>query len=120
MSEQSVEERIAELRKQIHYHNYRYYVLNDPVISDHEYDMLMRELKELEAAHPELITPDSPTQRVGAEPLEAFSKVTHPVPMLSLGNAFDEAELRAWRERVLKLLPEDTELAYVVEPKAWL
>ena len=117
MSEQSVEERIAELRKQIHYHNYRYYVLNDPVISDHEYDMLMRELKELEAAHPELITPDSPTQRVGAEPLEAFSKVTHPVPMLSLGNAFDEAELRAWRERVLKLLPEDTELAYVVEPK---
>jgi len=117
MAEKSVEERIAELRRQIHYHNYRYYVLNDPVISDHEYDMLMRELRELEAAHPELITPDSPTQRVGAEPLEAFSKVTHPVPMLSLGNAFDEAELRAWRERVLRLLPEGTELAYVVEPK---
>lgn len=116
MAEKSVE-RLAELRRQIHYHNYRYYVLNDPVISDHEYDLLFRELQELEAAHPELITPDSPTQRVGAEPLEAFSKVRHPVPMLSLSNAFDEAELRAWRERFLRLLPEESEPAYVVEPK---
>ena len=117
MAEKKVEERIADLRKQIRYHNYRYYVLNDPVVSDHEYDLLLRELQDLEAAHPELITPDSPTQRVGAEPLEAFSKVRHPVPMLSLANAFDEAELRAWRERFLRLLPEETALAYVVEPK---
>ena len=114
---QRVEDRIAELRKQIRFHNYRYYVLDDPVVSDHQYDLLLRELQELETAHPELITSDSPTQRVGAEPLEAFSKVTHPVPMLSLGNAFDEAELRAWRERFLRLLPDDTRLAYVVEPK---
>jgi len=116
----SVEERIEELRREIHYHNYRYYVLNSPVISDAEYDRLMRELRELEAAHPELITPDSPTQRVGAEPLDKFEKVRHPKPMLSLSDAFDEEELRAWLERISKLLPEGVtakDLEYVVEPK---
>ena len=111
------EERIAELRKLISYHNYRYFVLDDPVVSDREYDLLLRELQALEAEHPDLVTADSPTQRVGAEPVEGFSKVRHPVPMLSLGNAFDEAEIVAWRDRFLRLLPDDTPLAYVVEPK---
>jgi DNA ligase (NAD+) len=115
-----VKERIEELRKDIRYHNYRYYVLDSPVVSDAEYDRLMRELRELEAAHPELVTPDSPTQRVGAEPLDKFEKVRHPKPMLSLIDAFDEEELRAWLERISKLLPEGVapeDLQYVVEPK---
>ncbi len=118
MTIEEIRQRVEELRRQIHYHNYRYHVLDDPVISDAEYDALMHELRALEAAYPALITPDSPTQRVGAEPLDRFEKVIHPVPMLSLGNAFDEAELRAWRERVLRLLPAGTpEPAYVAEPK---
>jgi DNA ligase (NAD+) len=116
----SIVERIEELRKDIRYHNYRYYVLDSPVVSDAEYDRLMRELQELEAAHPELVTPDSPTQRVGAEPLDRFEKVRHPKPMLSLSDAFEEEELRAWLERISKLLPEGVgpeDLQYVVEPK---
>jgi len=115
-----VEERIEELRKEIRYHNYRYHVLDSPVVSDAEYDGLMQELRELEAAHPELVTPDSPTQRVGAEPLDRFEKVRHPRPMLSLTDAFEEEELWAWLERISKLLPEgvtQTDLQYVVEPK---
>ncbi len=116
----SIVERIEELRKDIRYHNYRYYVLDSPVVSDAEYDRLMRELRELEAAHPLLVPPDSPTQRVGAEPLDRFEKVRHPKPMLSLNDAFDEEELRAWLERISKLLPEGVgqkDLQYVVEPK---
>jgi len=112
--------RIEELRKEIRYHNYRYYVLDSPVVSDAEYDRLMRELRKLEAAHPELVSPDSPTQRVGAEPQDKFEKVRHPKPMLSLSDAFEEEELRAWLERISKLLPEGVEakdLHYVVEPK---
>ncbi|MBC7265127.1 MAG: NAD-dependent DNA ligase LigA [Chloroflexi bacterium] len=112
-----VRERIEQLRKLIHYHNYRYYVLDSPEISDSEYDALMRELEALEAQHPELITPDSPTQRVGGAPLEKFEKVTHPRPILSLGDAMNEEELRAWRERIMRLLPPGTKLEYVVEPK---
>ncbi|MCS7220053.1 MAG: NAD-dependent DNA ligase LigA [Anaerolineae bacterium] len=116
---ESVAERIARLRDLIRYHAYRYYVLDAPEISDAEYDALFRELQRLEAEHPELITPDSPTQRVGGEPLDRFEKVTHPVPMLSLSNAFGPEELRAWHERVLRLLPPElaSELAYTVEPK---
>jgi len=95
--------RIKELRSQINYHNYRYYVLDSPEISDAEYDGLMRELKKLEEEHPELITPDSPTQRVGAAPVEAFGVVEHPQPLLSLGNAFSDDELLAWYGRILKL-----------------
>jgi DNA ligase (NAD+) len=116
----SIVERIEELRKEIRYHNYRYYVLDSPVVSDAEYDRLMQELQALEAAHPELVTPDSPTQRVGAEPLDRFEKVRHPKPMLSLSDAFDEEELRAWLERISKLLPEGMtpkDLQYVVEAK---
>jgi DNA ligase (NAD+) len=109
--------RAATLRAALHHHNYRYHVLDDPEISDAEFDAMMRELRELEAAHPELVTPDSPTMRVGGTPQERFAKVRHPAPMLSLGNVFDEAELRAWHERALRLLPQGTELAFVVEPK---
>jgi len=117
MVSREIIERVARLRNEINYHNYRYYVLDAPVISDAAYDALMRELQELEAAYPELITPDSPTQRVGGEPLERFQKVRHPAPMLSLDNAFDPAEVRAWRERILKLLPPGVEPDYVAEPK---
>ena len=90
-------QRIEELREQIRYHNHRYYVLDDPVISDSAYDALYRELQELEAAHPNLVSPDSPTQRVGGQVREEFTTVRHPRPMLSLANAFDPEELRAWR-----------------------
>lgn len=109
--------RIAELHEQIRYHNYRYYVLDDPIVSDAEYDLLMRELRALEDAHPDLATPDSPTRRVGAAPSEKFAKVRHPAPMLSLGNAFDTEGLRAWHARVVRLLGDDAPIAYVVEPK---
>ena len=111
-------QRIEELREQLRYHSYRYHILDDPVISDDAYDALYRELQELEAAHPELITSDSPTQRVGGEVREEFTAVEHPTPMLSLSNTFNPEELLAWRERFLRLLPEDyAEPAYVVEPK---
>lgn len=101
-------ERIEWLRKEIHYHNYRYYVLDSPIISDAEYDALMRELRDLEARYPELVTPDSPTQRVGAPPAEGFAEVVHRQPMLSLANAFNEEELLAWYERVRRLLEGET------------
>lgn len=113
----SPDEQIKKLREQINYHLYRYHVLDSPVISDAQYDALYQELLKLEAANPELVTPDSPTQRAGAEPLDAFEKVTHPAPVLSLSNAFDVEELYAWRKRIGRLLPEDTKLNYVVEPK---
>ncbi|MGD9405311.1 MAG: NAD-dependent DNA ligase LigA [Anaerolineae bacterium] len=110
--------RIEELRAQVRYHAHLYHVLDDPIISDDAYDALYRELQELEAAHPELITPDSPTQRVGGELREEFTSVEHPSPMLSLGNAFNPDELTAWRDRFMRLLPEDLpEPVYVVEPK---
>ncbi len=101
-----IKERIDELRAQINYHNYRYYVLDSPEISDAEYDELMRELKRLEEEYPQFLTPDSPTQRVGAAPVEAFGVVEHPLPLLSLGNAFSQEELFAWYTRVSKLVAE--------------
>src|SRR5688500_6913909 len=109
--------RVKELREQIRQHNYRYYVQDEPSVSDAEYDALMRELRSIEEAHPELVTPDSPTRRVGAAPSEKFAKVRHPVPMLSLGNAFDEGDLRAWYERVVRVLGDGAPIAFVVEPK---
>ena len=109
--------RAQELRAQIRNHNHRYYVLNDPIITDAEWDKLFRELQALENEHPDLRTPDSPTQRVGGEPLGDLPKVQHPAPILSLANAFDSEEVQAWRERIAKLLPEDIQLDYVVEPK---
>jgi DNA ligase (NAD+) len=116
-AEPEIEERVDRLREILRYHGYRYYVLDDPEVSDAEYDALMAELKELEAAHPELISPDSPTQRVGAEPLAEFEKVEHLRPLLSLENAFSEDEVRAWEKRVRRILGDDASLSYTVEPK---
>jgi DNA ligase (NAD+) len=115
-----IESRLAELRKEINYHSYRYHTLDDPLVSDVEYDRLMTELRDLEEQYPQLITADSPTQRVGAEPLDGFAKVSHPVPMTSLGNAFDDNDMRSWLVRVERLLPAGISLAdleFVVEPK---
>jgi len=109
--------RTEELRRLIRYHNYRYHTLSAPVISDAEFDALMRRLRDLEEEHPELVTPDSPTQRVGSEPLPGFEKVEHPHPMTSLADAFSREEVLAWLRRARRLLPDDTELAFVVEPK---
>ncbi len=115
--EGSLKARLEKLRAEIHYHNYRYHVLDDPVISDYEYDQLMRELKEIEALHPEWITPDSPTQRVGGQPMERFIRVRHPAPILSLANAFSEADVRAWYERILRLDERVAQSDFVIEPK---
>ncbi len=100
----AVKQRIEKLREQINYHNYRYYVLDSPEISDAEYDELMRELRELEAKYPQFVTPDSPTQRVGAAPVEEFGVVEHPQPLLSLANAFDDEDLEGWYRRAANLL----------------
>ncbi|MCG8435629.1 MAG: NAD-dependent DNA ligase LigA [Gammaproteobacteria bacterium] len=113
----SVQKRVETLRQQINHHNYRYHVLDDPEVSDSEYDRLLRELQELELRHPELITPDSPTQRVGAEPLKAFGVVEHKVPMLSLGNAFAEADISEFDRRVREKLEDVPEIDYLAEPK---
>ena len=110
-------EKIISLRQQINDHNYRYYVLDDPVISDGEYDQLFRKLELLEAQHPELIIPESPTQRIGAEPLEAFGTVTHRIPMMSLANAMSDDELSAFDERLKKTLDDMADIEYVSEPK---
>ena len=101
-------QQVAELREQLNHHNYRYYVLDSLEISDAQYDELMRELRAIEAEHPELVTPDSPTQRVGAAPAEGFTQVAHPRPMFSLGNAFDDDEFMAWHQRVSDLLEGET------------
>jgi DNA ligase (NAD+) len=108
--------RIEELRGIINHHNYRYYVLDSPEISDAEYDELMKELRQLESERPELVTPDSPTQRIGAPPVEAFGVVEHPQPLLSLANAFSYKELAAWHKRVSKLLG-GRQFDLVCEPK---
>ncbi len=113
--------RAAELRREIEHHNHRYYVLDDPAVGDDVYDALLDELRALEAEHPELLTPDSPTQRVGASPLEKFQSVRHPQVMLSLGNARSEEELRAWVERMRNRLAREgiseAQFDYVCEPK---
>src|SRR5512142_668076 len=97
------ERKIEKLRDQIRRHEHLYYVLDAPEISDADYDALMNQLKKLEAEHPDLITPDSPTQRVGGKPREGFVKVEHSAPMLSLDNAYNEEELRAWAKRAADL-----------------
>jgi len=98
------QKRVAELREKLNYHSYRYHVLDSPEISDSEYDAMMEELKKLESQYPELVTPDSPTQRVGAEPLAAFGVVEHRLPLLSLGNAFTNEDLYTWHKRTNRLL----------------
>src|SRR5947209_7681764 len=121
MTRPSAAERAAELRKTLDYHGYRYYVLDDPEIGDDQYDALIDELRAIETEHPELRTPDSPTQRVGGEPVSDLEKVRHPQRMLSLGNAHSAEELRAWIARMRNHLAregiEDPEFEYVVEPK---
>lgn len=111
--------RLDTLRAVVRYHQHRYYVLDDPEVSDAEFDALFRELQRLEAEHPELASPDSPTVRVGGLIAERFEKVRHPAPILSLANAFGPEDMHAWRERLRRLLPEEEQarLAYVVEPK---
>jgi DNA ligase (NAD+) len=117
----SVEDRARELREQLVHHGHRYYVLDDPEIGDDAYDKLLDELRAIEAEHPELLTPDSPTQRIGGEPVSGLEKVTHLRPMLSLANARSEEELRAWVQRMRAHLAregiEDPEFRFVAEPK---
>jgi DNA ligase (NAD+) len=117
MVDEKLRHRAQELREEINYHNYRYHVLDSPVISDYEYDRMLQELRDLEAEHPELRTPDSPTLRVGGQVSDRFQRVEHPRPILSLGNAFDAQDVRAWFERISKLDARVEEADFVVEPK---
>ena len=112
-----IRKRLAELRQTLHRHNYLYYVLDEPEISDDEYDLLMQELVVLETEHPEMVEPDSPTQRVGAPPLEKFETMAHTIPMLSLENAFGEEEVLAFDQRVRRFLKTDSPVLYTAEPK---
>lgn len=109
--------RAKKLREILNDHNHRYYVLDDPEISDSKYDGLLRELQEVETAYPDLLTLDSPTQRVGSLPLSAFNQVKHAIPMLSLGNAFSEEEVTAFNQRLQGRLKDDSDIEYMAEPK---
>ena len=115
----TIKSQVESLRKQIRHHNFQYHVLDDPEIPDAEYDRLVRELQDLESRYPEVVTPDSPTQRVGAQPISGFGTVTHRIPMLSLDNAFSEQELRDFHRRVTDRLGLDisTKISYAAEPK---
>jgi DNA ligase (NAD+) len=114
MNKNDAKKQIQKLRDEINYHNYQYYVENNPVISDYEYDMLLKKLEAVETQYPDLITSDSPTQRVGGEPLKGFTTVEHKIPMLSLDNAYSYDELREFDERVKKNIPN---IEYICEPK---
>src|SRR5512141_2470508 len=113
----STKSRYEELKQQIHFHNYRYHVLDDPVISDVEFDRLLKELREIEAEHPDWVTADSPTARAGAQPSDRFDKVRHPAPILSLANAFGAEDARGWYERVVRIDDRVERAKFVVEPK---
>lgn len=117
MDAQNIRQELEDLKREIHFHDYRYYVLDSPVISDVEYDRLMRRLKEIENAHPEWITPDSPSQRTAGQASDRFVKVQHPRPILSLANGFDEADVRAWYERLCRLDDRVAKASFVLEPK---
>ena len=118
LDKRKVRLQVQELRSRIDYHNYRYYVLDDPEIADAEYDRLMKRLQKLEEKYPFLLTPDSPTQRVGGTLLsKTFAPIPHTVPMLSLGNAFDEDEVKGWLERIKKGLGAAKAIELVAEPK---
>src|ERR1700685_522019 len=108
---------VEQLREQINRHNYRYYVLDDPEVSDAEYDRMMRQLETLEREHPELLTPESPTQRVGAKPSEKFAVVVHRKMMLSLANAMDPEEMVEFDQRIKRFLKNDRDVEYVAEVK---
>jgi len=116
-SSKEVEKEIESLRQQLRYHAYRYYVLDDPDIPDAEYDRMHNRLVALEAEYPELITHDSPTQRVGSTPLSAFEQIKHQIPMLSLDNVFSEEALLAFNQRIQDRLKTDDEIEFVAEPK---
>ncbi len=117
MSELGEIDEIKKLQSEINFHNYRYHVLDQPLISDYEYDMLIKRLRELEARHPDLVKEDSPTQRAGAAPLDKFSKVRHPAPILSLANAFNHEDLNAWYDRIQKMDSRVADSGFVLEPK---
>src|ERR1700739_116295 len=117
MSNAALQHRVEKLRETIRHHEYLYYGLDAPEISDAEFDALMRELKALEEEHPELVTPDSPTQRVGGKPKEGFPKVAHSRPMLSLDNVTSEEELRDWDRRARSLAGDGADISYVCEYK---
>ncbi len=117
MAPSEVADRIGELRRLVEHHNYRYHVLDDPEISDAEYDRLYDELKALEEEQPELVTPDSPTQRVGGPPADKFTKVEHLAPMGSLEKVTTDEALEKWADDVRKRLGSDEPVAYVIEPK---
>jgi DNA ligase (NAD+) len=117
MASEAIKKKVEKLREEIEYHNYLYYILDQPEISDVQYDRLMRELEKLEEQFPEIRSLNSPTQRVGAPPLEAFEIVRHTLPMLSLANAFDETEARDFDKRVKKFLGSTADITYVAEPK---
>ncbi len=117
MNAEQAQKRIAQLQEEINYHNYRYYVLDDPVISDAEYDQLMRELESLEKQFPQFITSTSPTQRVGAPPLDKFEEVRHTIPMLSLANAFEEEEVKEFDNRIKRFLGTTQDIEYCAELK---
>ncbi len=111
------DQQIQALRDELRHHEHLYYVLDAPELTDAQYDALMNRLKMLEAEHPELVTADSPSQRVGGKPREGFVKTPHSRPMLSLDNAYNEAELRAWDQRVREALPSTDAVRYVCELK---
>ncbi|MBT3250684.1 MAG: NAD-dependent DNA ligase LigA [Candidatus Marinimicrobia bacterium] len=113
----TINTQIEKLRELINHHNIQYYVHDNPTVSDIEYDNLMRELQDLESKHPELITPESPTQRVGASPLTEFNQITHRIPLLSLANAMNEDEIKRFDSQIKKGLDTDAEIEYIAEPK---
>jgi len=117
MSDEGLLEELAELRQKINYHSYLYNTLDQPEISDFEYDQLFNRLKAIEAEHPELITPDSPTQKIGNQISEKFTKVSHPAPILSLANGFGSPDALAWYERILRLDPRVAQTDFLLEPK---
>ena len=117
MASKAIEREVAQLRSELNRHNFLYYVEAKPEISDREYDRMMERLTAIEAEHPELVTPDSPTQRVGGQPLEGFATVRHVVPMLSIDNTYSYDEVREWDARVRRGLNPDEPVRYVVELK---
>jgi len=117
MDAKQAADRAQELRRELQYHNYRYHVQQSPVISDVEFDRMLAELREIETEHPDLVTEDSPTQRVGGEPVDKFERVRHPAPILSLSNAFEPTDVRAWLDRIAKIDERVERASFVVEPK---
>src|SRR4030067_1523658 len=115
----SIKEKINQLRSVIRQHDRKYYVENNPAITDYEYDLLVKELQQLEQAHPELISPDSPTQRVGGEPLSQFATIDHKIPMLSIDNTYSGEELREFDQRIKRMadIDKQQDIEYVVELK---